>query len=148
MYKHWVHEGGIASPLIARWQAGVARRGSLNHEPTHLIDIMATCVDVGGGKPPNPMEGRSLASAFSGRGTGPERALFWEHEGNRAARRGRWKLVSRHGGGWELYDLAADRTESRDLAAAHPDRARELAAAWDHWAARCGVEPWEKVQKS
>jgi arylsulfatase A-like enzyme len=75
-----------------------------------------------------------------------ERTLYWEHEGNRAVRQGRWKLVSRHPGNWELYDMEADRTETNDVAARHPDRVREMAALYEKWAARCGVEPWEKVR--
>ena len=66
-------------------------------------------------------------------------ALYWEHEGNRAVRVGKWKLVSRHPGGWELYDLDADRTELNNLAAQEPERVREMTALWDAWAKRCGV---------
>ena len=69
------------------------------------------------------------------------RPLFWEHEGNRAIRLGQWKLVSKHPGGWELYDIAIDRAEQRDLAAQHPDRVRELSAQWDTWAKRALVLP-------
>ena len=71
-------------------------------------------------------------------------ALFWEHEGNRAVRQGKWKLVSRHPGNWELYDLEADRTELHDLAGANPEKVKELAAMYDAWAKRCGVLPWGK----
>ena len=73
----------------------------------------------------------------------PDRGLlFWEHEGNRAVRDGQWKLVSRFPEGWELYDMDADRTETRDLADTNPDRVRQMAAAYDRWAKRVGAQPW------
>lgn len=154
LYKHWVHEGGISSPLIAHWPAGIAKgRGGFVAEPSHLVDIMATCVDLGGGRYPesykgekiHPMEGRSLAPLLRGAAPGPVRALFWEHEGNRAVREGDWKLVAKFPGEWELYNLRDDRTEQKDLAGRFPDRVRALAAKWDAWAARAGVRPWKEV---
>ncbi|HYF00710.1 MAG TPA: arylsulfatase, partial [Planctomycetota bacterium] len=90
------------------------------------------------------MEGVSLLPVLRGGRLG-ERPLFWEHEGNRAVRRGRWKLVARHRQPWELYDMEADRTETRDLAAREPERVRSMAADWDAWAARVGVLPFEQV---
>jgi arylsulfatase len=161
-YKHWVHEGGISTPLIVHWPAGMreartsdAAPGRLCREPSHLIDIMATCVDLAGakypidfnGQPIQPMEGRSLKPLLVSSSPDPSvspspRLLFWEHEGNRAIRSGRWKLVSKHPGGWELYDLEADRAEQNDLAAQQPDRVQQLAAQWQAWAKRAGVEPW------
>ena len=148
-YKHWVHEGGISTPLICHWPNGVKARGGLCHDPGHLIDIMATCVDVSGAKYPKqlagqeirPMEGASLAPTFRGESL-EERAIFWEHEGNRAIRKGKWKLVSKHPGGWELYDIEADRTEMHDLAKKHPEKLAELKALYEAWADRCGVRPW------
>ncbi|MBN1509617.1 MAG: sulfatase-like hydrolase/transferase [Sedimentisphaerales bacterium] len=148
-YKHWVHEGGISTPLICHWPAGIKTRGRLCHDPGHLIDIMATCADVAGAEYPTrrrgqtivPVEGRSLKPAFAGQALG-ERAIFWEHEGNRAVRKGKWKLVSKYPGGWELYDIAADRTEMHDLALQNPERVGELKALYEEWAARCGVQPW------
>ncbi len=71
-----------------------------------------------------------------------ERAIFWEHEGNRVVRQGKWKLVSKHPGGWELYDIDADRTEMHDLASENPEKVQELTALWGGWAQRCGVQPW------
>lgn len=148
-YKHWEHEGGISTPLIAHWPAGIKARG-LNKTPTHLIDIMATCVDLGGVTYPKehnghvikPMEGISLAPAFTGKTIERTQPLFWEHEGNRAIRTGDWKLVSKHPGPWELYDMAADRTEMHDLAAAEVDRVKDMSSQWDAWAKRVGVMPW------
>ena len=143
-YKHWVHEGGISSPLIAHWPNGIAAKGELRTEPGHLIDIAATCVDVAGATYPmaaTPLEGKSLLPAFAGKPLGRE-AIFWEHEGNRAVRVGDWKLVAKHGGKWELYDIAKDRVESTDLAAKEPARVKEMVAKYDAWAKRALVEPW------
>jgi arylsulfatase A-like enzyme len=149
-YKHYNHEGGIATPLVVHWPAGFAARGELRQQPGHLVDIMATCVDVAGAKYPVefqgrtilPMEGRSLVPAFADKAVERD-ALFWEHEGNAAIRVGDWKLV-RFGrnGPWELYNLKADRTELHDLAADEPERAKELAAKWDAWAGRTNVKPY------
>jgi arylsulfatase len=151
-YKHWVHEGGISTPLIVHWPAGIAagRQGRLESQPGHLIDLMATCVDLAGAKYPQqfngqpipPMEGVSLRPAFDGKGLARAQPIFWEHEGNRAIRADQWKLVSKHPGGWELYDVAADRAEQHDLAAQNPDRVKAMAAQWDTWAKRAGVLPW------
>jgi arylsulfatase len=151
-YKHWEHEGGISTPLIAHWPAGIARErgGKLEAQPAHLIDLMATCVDLASAKYPaefagqkiQPMEGVSLAPAFAGKPLNRVQPIFWEHEGNRAIRSGDWKLVSKHPGGWELYDIAADRTEMHDLAAQQPERVKEMSAQWEAWARRVGVMPW------
>jgi arylsulfatase len=149
-YKHFVHEGGISTPLIAHWPAGIRRQGELEHQPGHLIDLMATCVDVAGatypaqfqGNPITPPEGRSLAPAFAGK-TIQREGLYWEHEGNRAVRAGKWKLVAKGAKGpWELYDLEADRSELKDLAAEQPDRVRDMAALWQAWAERAKAVPW------
>ena len=109
-YKHWVHEGGISTPLIAHWPAGIARCGEIEHQPGHLIDIMATCVEVSGaaypeevdGRSIQPLEGLSLVPLFTGQRLN-RRSLYWEHEGNRAVRTGNWKLAAKAATGpWEL----------------------------------------------
>jgi arylsulfatase len=143
-YKHWVHEGGISTPLIAHWPAGIAARGELRRESGQLIDIMATCVELAGATYPadaTPLEGKSLVPVFSGKQLHRD-ALYWEHEGNRAVRVGDWKLVARHKQPWELYDMQADRTELNDLAEKSPDRVREMSAKWNAWADRAGVLPY------
>lgn len=149
-YKHYNHEGGIATPLIAHWPAGFSAHGEFRQQPGHLVDVMATCVDVSGakypaefqGRPIQPMEGRSLVPAFANQPIQRD-ALFWEHEGNAAVRVGDWKLVRLgRNGPWELYDLKADRTELHDLASTQTNRTAELAAKWEAWAARANVKPY------
>jgi arylsulfatase len=151
-YKHYNHEGGIATPFIVHWPRGFSARGELRQQQGHLVDIMATCVDVGQATYPGkfnghailPMEGRSLRPAFADLPIQRD-ALYWEHEGNAAVRVGDWKLV-RLGrkGAWELYNMKADRTELHDLSSAQPERAKELAAQWDAWAERTHVKPYPK----
>jgi arylsulfatase len=149
LYKHWVHEGGISTPLIAHWPERIKTRGKLRHQPGHLIDIMATCVDVAGARYPSkykgnkiiPMEGKSLVPAFDNKPIERE-AIYWEHEGNRAVRKGKWKLVSRHPGKWELYNLEADRTELNDLSQKYTRTVEQLKVMYEKWAARCAVQPW------
>ena len=151
-YKHYNHEGGVATPLIAHWPAAIpaTRRGALETQPGHLVDLMATCVDLAGasypvvfnGKPIQPMEGVSLRPAFTGEPLGRAAPIFFEHEGNAAIRRGDDKLVRLGGtGAWELYNLKTDRTEQHNLAAAQPALAAELAGLWETWARRANVLP-------
>jgi arylsulfatase len=153
LYKHWQHEGGIATPLIAHWPLGIPakRHGQLEPQPGHLIDLMATCVDLSGASYPaerngvaiHSREGVSLVPAFNGQPAGRSTPLFWEHEGNRAVRDGQWKLVANGPrGAWELYDLSADRTEMNDVAGQQPERVGQLAQRWEEWAKRVGVQPW------
>lgn len=149
-YKHWVHEGGISTPLIAHWPAKIKRRGQLEHQPGHLIDLMATCVELAGAaypkekndQPIQPLEGLSLVPTFTG-GVLDRDAIYWEHEGNRALRQGKWKLVAKGADGeWELYDMEKDRTEVHNLAGDHPDITRRLVEKWEAWARRARVLPW------
>lgn len=152
LYKHWVHEGGIATPLIVRWPGKVATPGTLTHQVGHVTDLMATCLEVAGAKYPAvfrqqslvPLEGMSLVPVLRGqnRQRGP---IFWEHEGNAAVRQGRWKLVRKYLGPWELYDMEADRTEMHDLASTRPEIVDQLAKLYQTWARRAGVEPWDEV---
>lgn len=153
-FKSTTHEGGIASPLIAHWPAGVTARGEVRHQVAHIIDVMPTLVDLAGATYPAnrdgrailPMEGRSLVPAFQGQALGT-RALFWEHEGNKAVREGDWKAVAKGLGEWELYNLRSDRTELRNIAAQHPEKARELVTLWRNWSTRAGVWEWQDLQK-
>jgi arylsulfatase len=150
LYKHWVHEGGISTPLIASWRGGRVRRGAITHEYGHVSDIMASCLEAAGAQYPEapitPLEGHSLLPVLRG-GTRQAPTLGWEHEGNRALRQGKWKLVSRYKQPWELFDMEADRTEQRDLAGADPERVKAMARTWAAWAERCGVLDWWEVQR-
>ena len=155
-YKHWVHEGGISTPLIAHWPTGIQRKGELEHQPGHLIDIMATCVDVGEATYPTefndqkitPLEGRSLNTAFQGKQISRE-AIYWEHEGNRAIRVDDWKLVAKGtAGAWELYNVVTDRAEMHNLAAEEPTRVRVLSAMWEKYAERANVLPLTPYYKN
>lgn len=152
LYKHWIHEGGISTPLICHWPQGIKEKGGIRHAPGYLPDIMATLLDITGtpypqaweGKPVAPLEGTSLRPLFEEDGL-DRPPMFWEHEGNAAVRIGNWKLVRNYPKPWELYDMEADRTELHDLASRHPDRVQDMAAQYEAWAARCGVLPREKV---
>jgi arylsulfatase len=154
-FKIATHEGGIATPLIAHWPAGIKGANQLRHQVGHVIDLMPTLAEVAGAMYPAshdgrtilPAEGRSLVPALTGnRGLGT-RAIFWEHQGNKAVRHGDWKAVTEGRGAWELYDLRADRAESRNLAAQNPEQVRELATRWQEGAKRCGVWEWSELQK-
>jgi len=159
LYKHWTHEGGIATPLIVHWPKGIKTKGQLRTQPGHLIDIMATCIDIAGIKYPKqfhgyeilPFEGKSLKPAFSNKPVRRE-LLFWEHEGNRALRVGKWKLVARTAknkvflstdeDAWELYDMENDPSETKDLALLYPEKVKEMSALWEKEAIRTKAKPW------
>jgi len=138
---------------VAHWPKGIpaGRSNQLESQPAHLIDLMATCVDLAGATYPaeyqgqkiTPMQGVSLRPALAGESLGRKEPIFFEHEGNRAVRDGRWKLVAKGPqGAWELYDMQADRTEQNDLAAAEPERVQAMAEQWLVWARRADVIPW------
>jgi arylsulfatase len=160
-YKCWIHEGGISTPFIVHWPAGIRESGALRHQPAQLPDVMATLLDVTGAAYPEqigdrtilPHEGYSLTGAFAGEPHARE-ILTWEHEGNAGIRRGKWKLVrefirsgthSPHAGPWELYDMETDRSELHDRAGDHPELVAELSALWQEWADRCQVRPFDEI---
>ncbi len=167
-YKHYSHEGGISSPLIVHWPKGFSGKGNafrktpegmLYDTPTHLIDLMATAVDYSGTNYPTfhnghkliPLEGISLRPAVEGRPLERGKPIFFEHEGNRAIRDGKWKLVSKFTTGkWELYDMEQDRTEMNDLARKERNRAAYMMYQWEQWAHEIGVVPfrsWYLMEK-
>jgi len=168
LFKHWVHEGGIATPLIASWP-GKTPAGRINTTRTgHVKDIMATCLDAAGARYPathdgndvQPTEGRSLLPSMLDPEFASNEPIYWEHEGNRAIRDGGWKLVSyyneiheemgrvgagRRTGQWQLYNLESDRTELLDLSAIYPRKTEELSGKWEAWASRVGALDWEEL---
>lgn len=136
-HKIWTHEGGISTPLIVHWPKGIAARGELRHDVGHVIDLVPTLVELAGGKPELSagaprLPGRSLVSALAKDGSVTRDQVFFNHEGNRALRMGDYKLVSAREDqdAWELFNLATDRCEQHNLAAAQPDRVRDMAARW------------------
>ena len=155
-YKHDGLEGGISTPFIVHWPAGIveAQRGKTNDTPSHLIDLMATFVDVSETEYPTrfadteiqPMEGISLTPTFAGEEVTREKPLGFEHHGNLALRDGRWKIASTYRKNqprqWELFDMEADRTEQNDLSEELPDKKKEMIAKWHAWAERVGVQEW------
>ncbi|HTL28352.1 MAG TPA: arylsulfatase [Tepidisphaeraceae bacterium] len=150
LYKKWVHEGGISTPLIAHWPAMIKRHNELERQPGHIIDLMTTCMDVSGASYParinnraaTPPQGVSLVPAFLGQPLSRTTPLFWEHEGNRAIRVGNYKLVAKgETGPWELYDITKDRAELHNLADKEPARVKDLSTQWQHWAEANNVFP-------
>ena len=145
LYKHFNHEGGIASPGIVSWPAGLkVSPGSIVHSPAHIIDLLPTAMTVAGAEYAGklPLPGVDLVSQINQGSSG--RMLFFEHQGNRAIRDGKWKLVALDDQPWELYDFEADRTEMNDLAKSYPDIVKKLLAAWDRWAEENQVTPLPK----
>lgn len=151
-YKRWVHEGGIATPLIVHWPDGGLRDGAVLHDPFQLVDVVPTILEATGtsypdrfpDRQPLPLAGRSMLGTIRGE-PAPEATLYWEHTGNCAVRKGRWKLVRQYPRDWELYDMTHDRSETRDISRDHIEVVTELALAFDDWAARVGVVPWENT---
>lgn len=159
LYKHYTHEGGIATPLIISWPKGISARGELRTQNSHLIDIMATCLDITGidypasynDKAIQPCEGKSLVPAFTNKPI-DRKAIFWEHEGNRAIHADNWKLVSKtkkekkftaiDENAWELYNMDKDPSETVNLASKYPQKVKKLAQLWEKEALRTKAKPW------
>ncbi|WP_238387867.1 arylsulfatase [Pararcticibacter amylolyticus] len=153
LFKHWEYEGGTATPFIA-YGPGLVKKGLVSEQPAHIIDLMSTCLDLAHtpypatskGNKIKATEGLSLVPLFQGRKWKGHDALFFEHEGNRAVRQGRWKLVSQFPENkWYLYDIEADRSEKTDLSEKYPAKVMELAALYTSWAARAEVIPFEQL---
>jgi arylsulfatase len=138
LHKSWVHEGGITTPLIVHWPKGIAARGELRHDPGHLIDLAPTILELAGsawpktlaGRPVPAPPGKSLVPTLARDGSVTHEYFWWCHDDKRAIRMGDWKLVADRNSPWELYDLRTDRSESVNLAAAQPERIKQLEAAW------------------
>lgn len=159
-FRYWKAEsfhGGIAAPTIVHWPAGMkSGKGSVVNEPCHFIDIMPTCIALAGAEYPStynghsikPLaaEGRSLLPLISGEGEwNGERTLFWEHENGRAVRVGNWKMTSLRNGGWQLFDLSTDYSETNNVAAEYPDKVREMKTLWNNWAKSVGLKVEEEM---
>lgn len=154
-FKKWVHEGGISTPLIIHDPGLSDSAGRIVNDPCHIIDIFPTILEITGATHPEshhnqrmtPLEGRSLFPVLSGRGGFPERAIFWEHMGNRAVRTGSLKLVADNEAPWELYDLEADRTELDDCVRKYPETVARLEKGYAEWAARVGVRSPDELRR-
>ncbi|MCP5117075.1 MAG: sulfatase-like hydrolase/transferase, partial [bacterium] len=145
LYKHFTHEGGISTPFIAHWPAGIKPNAGFVREPAHLVDVLPTVIAATGAKYPEkfnghvitPVEGKNLLPVFAG-GTLGERSLAFEHQKARALRKGKWKVVwskrMPHEIEWELYDMENDRSETKNLAKQYPELTQKLAAEWEAWA--------------
>ena len=135
-HKTWVHEGGISTPLIAHWPAGIPDRGTVRNQPAHLVDVLPTIMELAGselmpdqGGPAFP--GRSLVNTIRENTPPTEHYQWWSHENNNAIRIGNWKAVQTSSQPWELYDLSKDRSETNNLAAANPQRLEQLTKRWN-----------------
>ncbi len=148
-YKTWMHEGGICTPMIAHWR-GHIQPGVLCHQVGHIVDLMPTLLELTdaelptqlNGQPTLPLDGSSLACVLRGGIRTPPEELAWDYNGNAAIRQGEWKAVwDRLSEEWELFNLAADRTETNDLSAKHPERLQRMVVAYNAWAARTENSP-------
>jgi len=159
LYKSYVHQGGIASPLIINWRNGIKSKGNITRQLSHLIDIVPTVLEITGAKYPEklnentiqPLEGISLVPAFKNKIV-DRNLIFWEHSANRAIRIGNWKLVAKvkttkvftpeDENVWELYDLEKDPSEMINLASKYPEKVKEMAGLWQKEAFRAKALPW------
>ncbi len=149
LYKHWVHEGGISTPMIAHWPARI-QQPVIGHAACHVVDILPTILDAAGapyaselgGHALQRLDGETLMPLLRGQDWARGQPIFWEHEGNAAVRAGNLKLVRKFGEPWELYDMETDRTELHDLAHRAKPQAERLAREFGHWAETVGVIDW------
>lgn len=160
-YKHWLHEGGMATPFIVHWPKGISKeqRGSIINEYGFLPDIMATCLDLAQAEYPKeykgnsiiPTSGKSLRPLFKENKRIHDEPIFWEHEGNKAVRHAKYKLVQKWEKGvkdnWELYDMEKDRTEMHNIIKQMPDKAEDMIALYEQWAQKTNVLPWDEVKE-
>lgn len=153
-YKHWVHEGGSSTPLVAYWPNRI-KPGQTTSQVGHVIDFLPTFAEAAGAEYPDTyngneikaLDGKSLMPVFDGEEREPHESLLWEHCGNKAIQKGDWKLVAEHRGEWELYNLAEDRIEQNNLAASNQSKLNELKMEWERWANDIGAIPYDELRK-
>jgi len=149
LFKHWVHEGGISTPMIAHWSKRI-KTPRVIHTPCHVVDLLPTILAASGvaypselgGAPIQKLDGESLLPLIDGREWSRERPLFWEHEGNAAIRIGEFKLVRKFNQPWELYDMERDRTELNNLIGGNDPLTHRLTREYDAWSHSAGVMDW------
>lgn len=158
LYKHFTHEGGLSTPLIAHWPKGLAPRKDWIRDPVHVMDVLPTLLDAAGAEYPaklggrerTPLEGTSLLSVMRDAEL-PERTIGFDHQAAHALRKGDWKLVwgkrMPEKLKWELYNISEDRCETNDVAEKHPERVEAMAREWEQWATRVGVT-WDAPVRS
>lgn len=147
LFKHWIHEGGIAAPFIIQWKSGIRQKGVLRKTSLHFIDIFPTLLELAGGTYPEtrngqdvtPLEGESFVKSFNESTWEREKPIFWEHEGNCGMRFGQYKLVRKYPGPFELYDMKKDRTELNDISKNCPELTKKMIESFQLWAQRVGV---------
>jgi arylsulfatase len=153
LFKHYIHEGGIATPFIAYWPA-VIEQHRLVHANSHVMDVMATCLDIAGvdyseefcNREVPPLEGESFLPVLTGKEWKRSKPLAWEHEGHCAVRDDNWKLVKKFGQDWELYNMEQDRTELIDLSGKNKPKVEKLVKIHEEFTERCNVSPWEEIR--
>lgn len=153
--KTYEHEGGIKTPLIVHWPAGIKKKGLITNQPAHINDLMASCLELSSSTYPTtyhqnaitPHDGKSIIPLLRGKKQDKHRAFFWEHEGNKAVRQGQWKLVKRHKKPWELYDIIADPYELNNLITQETEKAKVLEALYVSWTQEHGVKDWPLKKK-
>ena len=156
LYKKYTHEGGVITPLIIHYPNTIKNQ-RIDHQVGHIIDLMPTCLDLADVPYPStyqgnqilPTEGKSLLPVIQGKKREPHNALFWEHIGNKAVRMKNWKLVRRYSAdNWRLYNLTKDPTELNDLSSKYPKRVQKMKSAYEEWANKVGVVPWDKLTEN
>jgi arylsulfatase A-like enzyme len=153
LFKHYVHEGGISTPLLVQWPARISK-GGISQSPCHITDVMPTILEAAGVPYPNELasnaiqrpDGESLLPLLEGRRWARQQPIYWEHEGNAAARVGNFKLVRKFQKPWELYDMETDRTELHDLSKGNQAMLKKLTAAYEGWAQAIGVVDWNLLK--
>ena len=154
-YRYWKttqFHGGTAAPTIVHWPAGMAeeKEGTIMSQPCTFLDVMPTCLELAGATYPSFYNGNSIkplsgeARSFlpllqDKNGWDDERTLYWEHERGKAVRKGNWRLTALANGGWQLFDLAHDLSETNNIAAEHPEKVREMKSLWNNWAKSVGL---------